>query len=147
MNRYGWAGHMLRVDLSSGKIRKEESDSYVNEFVGGRGLGSRENFQMLFELARLFGGDVGATRPVILSGWADEGRLLGQTGKSVKPNLLITAGTSGAVQFTTGIQGAETIIAINRDPHAPIFKMADLGLVGDAKTVLSLLLEKLRKRL
>jgi electron transfer flavoprotein alpha subunit len=122
----------------------EEADVVL---VGGRGLGSRENFQMLFELARLLGGDVGATRPVILSGWADEGRLLGQTGKSVKPNLLITAGTSGAVQFTTGIQGAETIIAINRDPHAPIFKMADLGLVGDAKTVLSLLLEKLRKRL
>jgi electron transfer flavoprotein alpha subunit len=115
--------------------------------VGGKGLGSRESFQTLFELARLLGGDVGATRPVILSGWADEGRLLGQTGKSVKPKLLITAGTSGAVQFTTGIQGAETIIAINRDPHAPIFKIADLGLVGDAKTVLSLLLEKLRKRL
>jgi electron transfer flavoprotein alpha subunit len=122
----------------------EEADVVL---VGGRGLGSRENFQMLFELARLLGGDVGATRPVILSGWADEGRLLGQTGKSVKPNLLITAGTSGAVQFTTGIQGAETIIAVNRDPYAPIFKIADLGLVGDAKTVLSLLLEKLRKRL
>jgi electron transfer flavoprotein alpha subunit len=122
----------------------EEADIVL---VGGRGLGSRENFQMLFELARLLGGDVGATRPVILSGWADEGRLLGQTGKSVKPNLLITAGTSGAVQFTTGIQGAETIIAVNRDPYAPIFKIADLGLVGDAKTVLSLSLEKLRKRL
>jgi electron transfer flavoprotein alpha subunit len=122
----------------------EEADVVL---VGGKGLGSRESFQMLFDLARLLGGDVGATRPVILSGWADEGRLLGQTGKSVKPKLLITAGTSGAVQFTTGIQGAETIIAINRDPHAPIFKIADLGLVGDAKTVLSLLLEKLRKRL
>jgi electron transfer flavoprotein alpha subunit len=128
----------------SPKASLEEADMVL---VGGRGLGSRENFQMLFELARLLGGDVGATRPVILSGWADEGRLLGQTGKSVKPKLLITAGTSGAVQFTTGIQGAETIIAVNRDPHAPIFKIADLGLVGDAKTVLSLLLEKLRKRL
>jgi len=115
--------------------------------VGGKGLGSKENFQMLFELAQLLGGEVGATRPVILSGWTGEGRLLGQTGKSVKPKLLITAGTSGAVQYTTGIQGAETIVAINRDPHAPIFKMADLGLVGDAKAVLSLLLEKLRKRL
>jgi len=115
--------------------------------VGGKGLGSKENFHMLFELARLLGGDVGATRPVILSGWTEENRLLGQTGKSVKPRVLITAGTSGAVQYTTGIQGAETVIAINRDPHAPIFKMADLGLVGDAKTVLSLVLEKLRKRL
>jgi electron transfer flavoprotein alpha subunit len=115
--------------------------------VGGRGLGSREDFQILFEAARLLGGDVGATRPVIKSGWAEEERLLGQTGKNVKPKLLISIGTSGALQYTTGIQGAENIIAINRDPNAPIFKMADLGLVGDAKTVLSLLLEKLRKRL
>ena len=115
--------------------------------VGGRGLGSREDFQVLFEAAQLLGGEVGATRPVIKSGWAEEERLLGQTGKSVKPKLLISIGTSGALQYTTGIQGAENIIAINRDPQAPIFKMADLGLVGDAKAVMSLLLEKLRKRL
>jgi electron transfer flavoprotein alpha subunit len=115
--------------------------------VGGRGLGSRENFQMLFEVAELLGGDVGATRPVIKAGWAENTRLLGQTGKSVKPKLLISIGTSGALQYTTGIQGAENIVAINRDRHAPIFNMADLGLVGDAKAVLTLLLEKLRKRL
>jgi electron transfer flavoprotein alpha subunit len=115
--------------------------------VGGRGLGSKEEFQVLFEAAQLLGGEVGATRPVIKSGWAEEERLLGQTGKSVKPKLLISIGTSGALQYTTGIQGAENIIAINRDPQAPIFKMADLGLVGDAKTVMGLLLEKLRKRL
>ena len=115
--------------------------------VGGRGLGSKEEFQVLFEAAQLLGGEVGATRPVIKSGWAEEERLLGQTGKSVKPKLLISIGTSGALQYTTGIQGAENIIAINRDPQAPIFKMADLGLVGDAKAVMSLLLEKLRKRL
>lgn len=122
----------------------EEAEVVV---VGGKGMGSKESFQMLFDLARLLGGEVGATRPVVLSGWAEESRLLGQTGKSVKPKILITAGTSGAVQYTTGIQGAETIIAINRDPHAPILRMADLGLVGDAKTVLTLVLEKLRKRL
>jgi len=115
--------------------------------VGGRGLGSREDFQVLFEAAQLLGGEVGATRPVIKSGWADEERLLGQTGKSVKPKLLISIGTSGALQYTTGIQGAENIIAINRDPQAPIFKLADLGLVGDAKALMTLLLEKLRKRL
>jgi electron transfer flavoprotein alpha subunit len=115
--------------------------------VGGRGLGSREDFQILFEAARLLGGDVGATRPVIKSGWAEEERLLGQTGKNVKPKLLISIGTSGALQYTTGIQGAENIIAINRDPNAPIFKMADLGLVGDGRSILTLLLEKLRKRL
>jgi electron transfer flavoprotein alpha subunit len=72
---------------------------------------------------------------------------LGQTGKSVKPELLISIGTSGAVQYTTGIQGAETIIAVNRDPHAPILRIADLGLVGDASTLLPMLLEALRKRL
>ena len=74
-------------------------------------------------------------------------RLLGQTGKSVKPRLLITIGTSGALQYTTGIQGSETIIAINRDAQAPIFDIADLGLVGDAHSILTLLVEKLRKRL
>jgi electron transfer flavoprotein alpha subunit len=115
--------------------------------VGGRGLGTKENFQMLFELAECLGGEVGATRPAVMAGWAEEDRLLGQTGKSVKPRLLITVGTSGAVQYTTGIQAAETIIAINRDPNAPIFKMADLGLVGEGRAILTLLLEKLRRRL
>jgi electron transfer flavoprotein alpha subunit len=115
--------------------------------VGGRGIGSRENFQMLFELAQCLGGEVGATRPVVMAGWAGEERLLGQTGRSVKPRLLISVGTSGALQYTTGIQGAETIIAINRDPNAPIFKMCDLGVVGDGRSILALLLETLRKRL
>lgn len=115
--------------------------------VGGRGLGSEELFGLLFELADLLEGEVGATRPAIRAGWADEDRLLGQTGKSVKPKLLISIGTSGALQYTTGIQGAETIIAINRDPHAPIFRLADLGLVGDAASLLPLFLEALRKRL
>ncbi|HUT73189.1 MAG TPA: electron transfer flavoprotein subunit alpha/FixB family protein [Desulfatiglandales bacterium] len=115
--------------------------------VGGRGVSSKEQFQMLSELAELLGGEVGATRPAVLAGLAGEERLLGQTGKKVKPKLLITVGTSGALQYTTGIQGAETIIAINRDAQAPIFKMADLGLVGDARSILTLVLEKLRKRI
>jgi electron transfer flavoprotein alpha subunit len=115
--------------------------------VGGRGLGSKEQFRLLFKLADLLEGEVGATRPAIMAGWAEEDRLLGQTGKSIKPDLLISIGTSGAVQYTTGIQGAETIIAINRDPNAPIFKIADLGLVGDATSLLPMLLEALRKRL
>ena len=114
--------------------------------VGGRGMGSRENFQKLFELAQCLGGEVGATRPVVMAGWVEENRLLGQTGRSVKPRLLITVGTSGALQYTTGIQGAETIVAVNRDPNAPIFKMADLGLIGDGRSILTLLLETLRKR-
>jgi electron transfer flavoprotein alpha subunit len=115
--------------------------------VGGRGLNSKEQFKLLFELAELLEGEVGATRPVVLEGWADEERLLGQTGKTVKPRLLISIGTSGALQYTTAINGAETIIAINRDPHAPIFKMVDLGLVGESSALLPLLLETLRKRM
>jgi electron transfer flavoprotein alpha subunit len=111
------------------------------------GVGSRDQFEMLFELAELMEGEVGATRPVVREGWADEDRLLGQTGKTVKPKLLITIGTSGALQYTTGIQGSETIIAINRDPNAPIFKMADLGLVGDASKFLPMLVVEIRKRL
>ncbi|MFH1123380.1 MAG: electron transfer flavoprotein subunit alpha/FixB family protein [Pseudomonadota bacterium] len=126
------------------KVNLEDASTVL---VGGRGLGSKERFQVLFDLADLLNGEVGATRPAILAGWSEDARLLGQTGKSVKPKLLITAGTSGALQYTTGIQGAEAIIAINRDPHAPIFRIADLGLVGDAHAVLALLLEKLRKRL
>ena len=125
-------------------INLEEAQVVV---VGGRGLGSKDQFGLLFELADLLEGEVGATRPAIRPEWAEEDRLLGQTGKSVKPKLLISIGTSGALQYTTGIQGAETIIAVNRDPRAPIFKMADLGLVGDAAILLPMLLEALRKRL
>jgi electron transfer flavoprotein alpha subunit len=127
-----------------GKINLEDARVI---FVGGMGVGSRDQFEMLFELAELMEGEVGATRPVVREGWADEDRLLGQTGKTVKPKLLITIGTSGALQYTTGIQGSETIIAINRDPNAPIFKMADLGLVGDASKFLPMLVAEIRKRL
>jgi electron transfer flavoprotein alpha subunit len=98
-------------------------------------------------MAAVLEGEVGATRPAVRLGWAEEERLIGQTGKSVKPRLLISVGTSGALQYTAGIQGAEAIVAINRDPDAPIFKMADLGLVGDAKTLLPMIIEEIRKRL
>jgi electron transfer flavoprotein alpha subunit len=129
------------------QIRKVNLEEAPVVIAGGRGLGTKEQFELLFELAELLEGEVGATRPAIRAGWAEEDRLLGQTGKSVRPKLLISIGTSGALQYTTGIQGAEVIIAINRDPHAPIFKMADLGLAGDASTLLPLLLEALRKRI
>ena len=142
--------HEERVQLIHSRPEQERKAHLENTslvIAGGRGVGSMEHFKMLFELAVLLEGEVGATRPAIRAGWVGEDRLLGQTGKSVKPRLLITVGTSGALQYTTGIQGAEIIIAINRDPHAPIFRMADLGLVGDARAVLPLLLKELRKRL
>jgi electron transfer flavoprotein alpha subunit len=134
---------LRRRRQKSKKIRLEDAPLVV---VGGRGLGSKEGFAGLYELAELLQGEVGATRPAIRAGWAEEDRLLGQTGKSVKPRLLISIGTSGALQYTAGIQAAEYIIAINRDSNAPIFRMADLGLVGDAKHIVPLLLEELRKR-
>jgi len=129
---------------NKGKVSLEDASVVI---AGGMGLGSKKQFELLNELAGLLEGEVGATRPAILSGWADEDRLLGQTGKSVKAKLVISIGTSGALQYTTGIQGAETVIAINRDPNAPIFRIADLGLVADGKTVLPLLIETLRKRI
>lgn len=129
------------------KIRKVHLENAPVVIVGGRGLGSEEQFRLLFELAEILGAEVGVTRPAIQIGNVNEDRLIGQTGKTIKPKLLITIGTSGALQYTTGIQGAETIIAINHDPRAPIFKMSDLGLVGDAGAILDLLLKELRKRL
>jgi electron transfer flavoprotein alpha subunit len=128
------------------QVRKNNLEEAQVVIVGGRGLGSKEQFELVFELAELLEGEVGATRPAVLAGWTKEERLLGQTGKAVKPKLLISIGTSGALQYAAGIRRAETIIAINRDPSARIFKTADLGLVGDCTILLPLLLEVLRKR-
>jgi len=136
---------LLRSRPQQGRKGGLEEASVV--FAGGRGMGHAEAFAILYELAELLGGEVGATRPAVRAGWAEEERLLGQTGKSIKPKLLISAGASGALQYTAGIQNAEIIVAVNRDPNAPIFKMADLGLVGDARSIMALLLEELRKRL
>lgn len=125
--------------------RKSLEDARV-VIVGGKGVGSASEFEKLFHLAELLEGEVGGTRPAVTAGWIGEERLIGQTGKSVKPRLLISIGTSGALQYITGIQGAEYIIAINRDPAAPIFKLADLGIVADAGHVVSMLIEELSRR-
>jgi electron transfer flavoprotein alpha subunit/quercetin dioxygenase-like cupin family protein len=121
--------------------RLEEAEVVV---VGGAGLGNVEGFSVVRELAAALGGEVGATRPPVLQHWVDEERLIGQTGKTVRPRLLFSIGTSGAVQYTAGITEAETIVAINRDQHAPIFAVADIGVVGDAKTFVPLLTAKVK---
>ncbi|MFZ1984341.1 MAG: FAD-binding protein [Desulfatitalea sp.] len=113
--------------------RLEEAETVV---VGGAGLGDMHGFGLVRELAGALGGEVGATRPPVMNHWVDEDRLIGQTGKTVRPKLLISAGTSGAVQYTAGIVESETIVAIDRDPSAPIFQVADIGIVADAKTFL-----------
>jgi len=107
--------------------------------VGGAGLGSSDGFGMVRELAVALGGEVAATRPPVLQHWVEEERMIGQTGKTVRPDLLFSIGTSGAMQYTAGIMKSKTIVAINRDPNAPIFQVADLGIVADAKTFVPLL--------
>ncbi|HEY8739374.1 MAG TPA: electron transfer flavoprotein subunit alpha/FixB family protein [Candidatus Dormibacteraeota bacterium] len=104
--------------------------------TGGRGMGGPENFPMLEELAGLLGGAVGATRAVVDAGWMPYSMQVGQTGKTVKPNVYIAAGVSGAMQHTVGMKGSKNIISINKDEEAPIFKLSDLGIVGDVHKVI-----------
>ena len=113
--------------------------------VGGAGLGDMRGFGLVRELAAALGGEVGATRPPVLLHWVEEERLIGQTGKMVKPRLLISAGTSGAIQYTAGIMEADTIVAIDRDPAAPIFHIANIGIVADAGTLLPLITQHVKQ--
>jgi electron transfer flavoprotein alpha subunit len=99
--------------------------------VGGRGIGGPEGFELVGELAALLGGVVGATRASVDSGWIPYARQIGQTGKIVKPALYLGLGVSGAMQHRVGMQAADTIVAVNRDPDAPIAEIADLFIVGD----------------
>jgi electron transfer flavoprotein alpha subunit len=115
--------------------------------TGGRGVKNFEGFNYIRELALLLGGEVGATRPAVDTHWTSHEQLIGQTGKSVKPDLLITCGTSGAVQYTAAIRGAGTIVAINRDPYAPIFKIADFGVIGDALSFLPAFITEVKNHL
>lgn len=113
--------------------------------AGGRGMGKPENLQVLNDLAKLFHGAVGASRPLVDEGWLPYVRQVGQTGKTVCPKLYIACGISGAIQHAAGMATSEIIVAVNRDADAPIFELADYGIVGDVNEVLPALLERLKK--
>ena len=114
--------------------------------AGGFGVGGREGWKLLEELARLLGGAVGATRPPVDEGWAAEEQMIGQSGKTVRPRLYIGVGISGMSHHVVGMDESEFVVAINTDPKAAIFKVADLAVVADQREIIPLLLDELRGR-
>jgi electron transfer flavoprotein alpha subunit len=121
----------------------EDADVIV---AGGRGLGAPENFTVAEELAKALGGAVGATRAVVDAGWYPYSAQIGQTGKTVSPKLYVALGISGAIQHKVGMQSSGTVVAINKDPNAPIFEFSDLGVVGDVHEIAPKLTELVRQR-
>ena len=121
----------------------EDADVIV---AGGRGLGSPENFSLVEALAKALGGAVAATRAVVDAGWYPYATQVGQTGKTVSPKLYIACGISGAIQHKVGMQGSGVVIAINKDPNAPIFEFADLGVVGDLNEIVPKLTQLVEQR-
>lgn len=150
----GRTGKLIKIDMGFDAIetavkliKKEEKKNTINLkkstilVAGGMGVGSKENFNTLFDLANLIGGDVGASRAAVDQGWVEKERQVGQTGVTVRPKLYVACGISGSIQHKAGMDDSLKIIAINSDPNAPIFDFAHIKIVGDLNTVLPKMIE------
>lgn len=128
------------LDLEADKVDLENAEIIVS---GGRGVGGPDGFEPIRQLARVLGAEVGASRAAVDAGWISHAHQVGQTGKTVGPKLYIACGISGAIQHLAGMSGSDVIIAVNSDPDAPIFSVADYGIVGDLFQVLPALAEQI----